>query len=373
MSYPSIDILQKFMSEQFFTHTKDSKKAAGRALGTFIEIISYYLLRSWDLTDAISIEKGLAEYGNPSITHNVEFTLHPIICTTEQYLTEKEPITSSKILKNIPLDDSFTKKYNTLLDNGHTLKNACIIAENTIYSILSSITNIEEAKYGIKIYTQHKHPYAMFECKRVGVEEGNKKGPQTIEKAKQGAYVAQNTSALQKIHSDTGEQLGIIYDNGKPIIRPYWELLHYLVNNHNGQLLKNFTLSVGIVSNHGNWFTSDNPNKELKVLAQSYDWLLFLSDDGLAQFITDLIFSPSLEYQAVRKAFCNSYYEGKKKNIFTKVRMDFEAHKALCKYFQCNLNQIEQWFNIITPVNETIQTLKNELFTLKNKNWEKIL
>ena len=43
------------------------------------------------------------------------------------------------------------------------------------------------------------------------------------------------------------------------------------------------------MSNHGNWFTSGNQNKEMKVLAQSYDWLLFLTDDGLAQFITDLL------------------------------------------------------------------------------------
>ena len=30
-------------------------------------------------------------------------------------------------------------------------------------------------------------PFAIFECKRVGVEEGMRKGPQRIEKAKQGA------------------------------------------------------------------------------------------------------------------------------------------------------------------------------------------
>ena len=53
--------------------------------------------------------------------------------------------------------------------------------------------------------------YAIFECKRVGVEEGSKKGPQTIEKAKQGAYVARTASSLQKIRTDSGEKFGIIY------------------------------------------------------------------------------------------------------------------------------------------------------------------
>ena len=49
----------------------------------------------------------------------------------------------------------------------------------------------------------------MFECKRVGIEEGMTKGPQTIEKAKQGAYVARMASSLQKIRSESGEMQGI--------------------------------------------------------------------------------------------------------------------------------------------------------------------
>ena len=46
-------------------------------------------------------------------------------------------------------------------------------------------------------------PFAIFECKRVGVEEGMRKGPQTIEKAKQGAYVARSVSSLQSSGSQT--------------------------------------------------------------------------------------------------------------------------------------------------------------------------
>jgi hypothetical protein len=30
------------------------------------------------------------------------------------------------------------------------------------------------------------------------------------------------------------------------------------------ELLRRFILTVGVVSNHGNWFTSDNPNKEIE-------------------------------------------------------------------------------------------------------------
>lgn len=55
----------------------------------------------------------------------------------------------------------------------------------------------------------------MFECKRVGVEEGMKKGPQTIEKAKQGAYVALKSSSLQKVRDKNGEVYGVYFKNGE--------------------------------------------------------------------------------------------------------------------------------------------------------------
>ncbi|WP_346701588.1 hypothetical protein [Barnesiella sp. An22] len=374
MSYLSIDSLQKVLSEQVFFHTKDAKKAAGRALGTMIEIISYYLLNEWGLNDSISIERGLPEYGNPSITHNVEFTLHPLLQTQEVFVANHLPLTSSKILKIINLGDEFTTKSNCLLDKNLTLRNACNIAESSNMLVLSTITDITDSIISVKVNIQHQKPYAMFECKRVGVEEGNKKGPQTIEKAKQGAYVAQNTSSLQKIRNEKGEKYGIIYDNNKPIIQPYSDLLHsIIISKEHEKLLKNFTLSVGIVSNHGNWFTSENPNKELKVLAQSYDWLLFLSDLGLAQFITDLLLSPAPQYESIKTSFLDSYKEGKKSNIFTKVKMNLAAHMALCHYFHSHINEIENWFNIISPQNASIMTLKNELYILRDKNWEEIV
>ncbi|MCD8297010.1 MAG: hypothetical protein LUC88_05495 [Prevotella sp.] len=373
MSYDSIDKLQNTLKDEVFAHTKDPKKAAGRALGTFIEIISYYLLSEWGLTYSISIERGVAEYGNPAITHNVEFTLHPLIKKWNIIIDKNTSITSRQILKQINLDESYTVKNNILLDKEKTLKNACVIAESPFYLILSSITAIKRNNVEIEIYQQHKHPFAMFECKRVGIEEGNKKGPQTIEKAKQGAYVAQNTSSLQKIRNDAGEKCGIIYENGVPIIKPYSELLHTIVSGNNQFLLKDFTLSVGIVSNHGNWFTSEDQNKELKVLAQSYDWLLFLTDSGLSQFITDLIKEPLPEYKSIRQSFLSSYKKGKKSNSFTKVKMNAKAHQALCYYFRKNLDNIEKWFNVISPHNENIVNLKKELFTLTSKKWEKIL
>lgn len=45
MPYESIDKLQNALGEKVFHYTKDRKKAAGRALGTIVEIISYYLIK----------------------------------------------------------------------------------------------------------------------------------------------------------------------------------------------------------------------------------------------------------------------------------------------------------------------------------------
>jgi hypothetical protein len=226
----------------------------------------------------------------------------------------------------------------------------------------------------VSVYEQSKKPFAIFECKRVGVEEGTRKGPQTIEKAKQGAYVARTVSALQKTRLPSGELYGIIYkENDIPYSKPYNELLAEIVDSEDAELLKRFILTVGAVSNHGNWFRGEDHNKELKVLAESYDWLIFLSDSGIREFTEQLIFNPLSEYEDIRNAFLASYSAGKKKNQFTKVQMNLDADAALLKYFLENLPRVEEWFNIISPVSGSIQDLKDKLSTLKSKSWKEIV
>ena len=234
------------------------------------------------------------------------------------------------------------------------------------------VANLHKERIGKSIHVakQYHSPFAMVECKRVGVEEGCKKGPQTIEKAKQGAYVAQMTSSLQKIWLN-GQRYGLICEEGTPLIKPYDELLYEIVNND--KPLKKFTLSIGVVSNHGNWFTAENKNKEMKVLANSYDWLLFLTDAGLSEFVTSLLLKPTLKYQVVKKAFASSYKEGKKANVFTKTKINKDAHDALCEYFSKNIKKIEGWFNVISPEGNHIDNLKTALINMANKNWEEIL
>jgi len=343
-----------------------------------VEIITFYLIRAWGLNDSISIEKRIPEYGNPDITHNVEYSLHPILNKYDIKLkNEGHSITANKILKTLnEITDlsNFEKTNNYLLTTNGILRNACTIAVRPKSYLVASIFKITEENVLISIVEQSIKPYAVLECKRVGVEEGTKKGPQTIEKAKQGAYVARTVSSLQKVRLSTGEVYGVIY-KGNHIIhsKPYRELLSEVIESDDKELLRDFVLTVGVVSNHGNWFTSDDHNKELKVLAQSYDWLIFLRDDGITQFIEDLILNSTPNYSTVKKAFFASYSQNKKKNQFTKVQMNIEAHVALMNYFSNNLSQIEKWFDIISPESGSISQLKKEIHTLQLKNWRLFL
>lgn len=388
MAYESVDKLQKVLAEEVFNHTKDPKKASGRALGTLVEIITYYLLKTWGLNNQISIERGLAEYGNPDITHNVEYSLHPIVRSSFVTVDKSEKsITSNIILKALTASGfdltGFERKNNQLLSN-NILRNACTIATSDNSFLLCSIKSDSGEKLELHIYEQNKKPYAMFECKRVGVEEGMTKGPQTIEKAKQGAYVARTASSLQKIRSESGEMQGIIYkSDGSYIIKPYVNLMEEVIFSSDKELLRKFILTIGVVSNHGNWikktangdlsFSEENFQKELMVLAQSYDWLLFLTDKGLSDFIDKLLLHPIPELQFLRDTFLSSYTEGKKKNQFTKVQMNIKADRILLKYFSDNLATVESWFNVISPSQKSLTILKDELEELKNKNWQNIL
>jgi len=130
-------------------------------------------------------------------------------------------------------------------------------------------------------------------------------------------------------------------------------------------------MTVGVISNHGNWFTSENQNKEMMVLSESYDWLLFLTDVGLTEFVNDTILNLKA-YPNISKAFHTSYAEDNTLGTqFTKIKMNYDAHLEFLDYFKNNIDRIESWFNIIQPRSITINTLKDQIIKLKNKVWTK--
>ena len=342
-----------------------------------VEIITFYLLKSWGFENSVAIERALAEYGNLEITHNVEYSLHPILNKYGLEWSGKLPITANGLLRQLGSKvRGFDHTANKLLTSSMILRNSCVIArekDTKSSHLTANLLSKTSSGYQISVMEQYSKPYAMFECKRVGVEEGARKGPQTIEKAKQGAYVAKSVSSLQKFRTLEGELYGLIYKaEGQVYTKPYKELLAEIISSDEPQLLRDFILTIGVVSNHGNWFTSDDHNKEIKVLAQSYDWLVFLSDEGLAEFITELLLEPTPVLEPAKRAFLLSYSAEKKKNAFTKVQMDYEADQVLQSYFRDNLGRIENWFNIIAPIGKTMQELHAYVSELRDKNWQVI-
>ena len=372
MKYQSVDSLQKALASDVFHYASDQKKAAGRALGTLVEIIAFYTLQVWGLRNHIVIERAVPEFANPEIIHNVEFSLHPI--RHFQRLGAEPlslPLTPKKIWRAGNYIGDGKPKANQVISRDWTVRNASVLWENPGGPVTAHVDKIleSEGRCLLSICELSKAPFAIVECKRVGVEEGMKKGPQTIEKAKQGAYVALSVSSMQKIRRRDGLFDGIIEKaDGSLYIKPYDILLEEVIHSADQTLIDGVILTVGVVSNHGNWFTSENHNKELKVLAQSYDWLLFLTDSGLAQFIENFILNPNEDSQAVRETFLQSYSGRKGKNRFTKVKMDWMTSLAIRRYFHAHIDEIENWYNVISPKDAKIANLRNNLAALAKKN-----
>ncbi len=374
MTFKSVDVLQKTLAESVFKYASDRKKAAGRALGTLVELVTFYTLRAWDFRDHLVIERSVSEFANPDILHNVEFSLHAI--RTRYQVTVSPvtlPLTPSKISDS--LEQLKGKKYKStqVLTKDKVMRNACVLVDEDSQLFVAHVDKNEPSACRLTVCDLFTEPFAIFECKRVGVEEGMRKGPQTIEKAKQGAYVARAVSSLQKVRLRNGHFHGILeLADGSFHTGPYTSMLKEVIDSASPSRLRGFILTVGVVSNHGNWFTSDNPNKELRVLAQSYDWLIFLTDAGLSQFIEKLLLNPSAELSPAREAFLASYSGTSGANRFTKVKIDLAADKALRDYFIAHESQVETWFNVIAPRGANLKRLRSDLGRLAEKNWTEV-
>ncbi len=122
-------------------------------------------------------------------------------------------MTTRKLAKNIsPVDwTAGSSKTTQLLTSDKILRNACVLYEDNTRIIIAYLGEATKDIYQVSVHQLTPHPFAILECKRVGVEEGIKKGPQTIEKAKQGAYVARTVSSLQKIRMSDGSIHGVLH------------------------------------------------------------------------------------------------------------------------------------------------------------------
>lgn len=343
----TVDQLQKHLQKEIFHYAADSKKAAGRALGTIVEIVTYYKLCAWGFANNTLIEKPVPEFGRPDIRHNVEFSMHRVIGKNDiEFEINGRPITSKAIsrLTNLP-----TTRTETLLSSKALLRNSSIVGEFGDHYRVASLAASDEGRVRFSLAEVELTPVAIFECKRVGVEEGMKKGPQSIEKAKQGAYVARSVSSLQKVIKHDGTVLGYLPESDRSVQLRNYDSVIFDILNGRIEVPSGFVLTVGVTSNHGNWFTAENANKEMKVLAAAYDWLLFFTDQGLMDFVNECVLEPKEQYSAIRAAFMGSYNGTKAGNQFTKTKLDLKADRALRLFFLSNSKRSDRWFNVISP------------------------
>lgn len=350
--YQSVDALQTMLAQTVFKETTSAKKAAGRALGTLVELVTFYMLRDWELESGLAIERRLPEYGNAEISHNVEFTLHPSSSSRSVDILDRDKTLTARQIrlacekKGLYLNGVDIRPTASLL-RSDILRHAAVFGEEENAFWTAHMTGGDDH---FRVTRLLDRPYAMFECKRVGVEDGMKKGPQTIEKAKQGAYVARTVSGLQRVPRSDGTVAAIVEDSDGSLVMhdDYYGFLRGAIDEGDTTKLANIVLTVGVVSNHGNWFTAEEHNKEMKVLAQSYDWLLFLTDAGLAEFIEDVLWGDQSSLAATRDAFAASFGRSSGSTSFTKVTISEEADRELTEFFR-EEQPWDRWFNVIAP------------------------
>ena len=180
MAYESVDILQRALTQDVFHYARDAKKAAGRALGTVVELMTFYLLKHWALDLHMGIERRLPEYANADITHNVEFSLHPSAPVGAVDFDEHDlPLTPKKIHSGLERDawPKAQLRGTQLLSSAKVLRNACVLSEDDARFLVAQLDVTHGPHYRAVVRELLQAPFAIVECKRVGVEEGARKGP----------------------------------------------------------------------------------------------------------------------------------------------------------------------------------------------------
>lgn len=108
----------------------------------------------------------------------------------------------------------------------------------------------------------------------------------------------------------------------------------------------------------------------MRILAQSYDWLLFLTDDGLSEFIECVLNGHQANLSATRAAFKASFGRAAgSSSPFTKVTIDAKADHELTDYFK-HEQPWERWFNIIAPTRKEKPHTSRDNFTLDRDEQE---
>ena len=146
MAFESVDALQRTLADTVFQYAADRKKAAGRALGTLVEIITFYALHMWDLRDHIVIERSVPEFANPEILHNVEFSLHPIQDRHNVEISPLSlPLTAAKIKRHLSFLQETAVKSTQVLSKDAVKRNATVLVESETGPVIANVDTLNDS------------------------------------------------------------------------------------------------------------------------------------------------------------------------------------------------------------------------------------
>ena len=152
MPHQSVDSLQRTLADSVFGYTTDRKKAAGRALGTLVEIITFYMLRAWGFRDNLVIERPVPEFANPSIVHNVEFSLHRVFAKRDVHAESMAlPLTTAKLKRHVQYLSDMELKSTQLLSSDRVKRNSCVIREQESGIIVANLDSYQESNQNITL------------------------------------------------------------------------------------------------------------------------------------------------------------------------------------------------------------------------------
>lgn len=365
-SFDAIDEAQMALSNEIFDSTRSPKKASGRAIGTLQEMLAYSILHYHNLDDRIYLEYPLPEQGLEEVTHSVEFSIHPKIGT-------KPAAVSGRKHDNVTLQD--TDAEDLYGEDSERLKKVRLVQHDDDYDVIHtnpSLLKLDDLKNwpynnipigrladeGDKeIVLLDPQPVGFIECKRVGLEEGTTSGPQTIEKAKQAGFVALRTSRLQKIITSDGKK-GVLVNDGSVEYDDFEKLWESKLSSQNPSDLRGIVRSVLFFSDHGNWFPGNEESKDVKILKSSFDWAIWVEDDGLIELVEFVLNDTDM-----RRAF--ELHVDSSKTILTKSKLESRARQAMLRFVEENWESLsENWLTVLEPEGKSIEDLLEEFRTI---------
>jgi hypothetical protein len=115
-----------------------------------------------------------------------------------------------------------------------------------------------------------------------------------------------------------------------------------------------------------NWFPEGVAKKDIKVLVENYDWVIWVEDAALFQFAEDLLFKETRVAEAFQRQHSSTRKVGER--LFSKQSMWIPAHEGLCRYMASNYQEIKKkWFKVLGREKLPIDSLFLELDKLTTR------